>query len=231
MDKKIKECLENRHGSYILPFLWLHGESKERVKEEILAIKNSGIKEFCAESRPYEKFCQDEWWDDFEFILKTAKELDMNVWLLDDKAFPTGYANGYLEKEENAHLRKILIREFQIDAVGPMQNAKFFVGGRVYEGEKIISVVAYKYEKNTQKETLNYKTAIDLTDTLKDGMIYWSIPKGNWRVTVTVETKPFAHKDDRFFYYIDMLSKDSCHAMIDAIYEPHYERFKEYFYR
>lgn len=229
MDKKLKECLENRHGSYILPFLWLHGESKERVKEEILAIKNSGIKEFCAESRPYEKFCQDEWWDDFEFILKTAKELDMKVWLLDDKAFPTGYANGYLEKEENAHLRKILIREFQIDAVGPMQNAKFFVGGRVYEGEKIISVVAYKYEKNTTKEELDYNTAVDLTDTLKDGMIYWSIPKGNWRVTVTVETKPFAHKDDRFFYYIDMLSKDSCHAMIDAVYEPHYERFKEYF--
>ena len=25
---------------------------------EILAIKNSGINEFCAESRPYEKFCQ-----------------------------------------------------------------------------------------------------------------------------------------------------------------------------
>ena len=38
MDKKIKECLENKHDSYILPFLWLHGEPKERIKEEILAI-------------------------------------------------------------------------------------------------------------------------------------------------------------------------------------------------
>ena len=216
-------------GNYILPFLWLHGESKERVKEEILAIKNSGINEFCAESRPYEKFCQDEWWEDFEFILKTAKNLDMKVWLLDDKAFPTGYANGYLEKEENAHLRKILIREFQIDAQGPMNNAKFFVGGRVYEGEKIINAVAYRYRENNKNETLDYKTAVDLTETLNDGMIYWDIPKGNWRLTVTVETKQFAHKDDRFFYYIDMLNKDSCHSMIDAIYEPHYRHFKGYF--
>ena len=111
MDIKIKECLSNGHHSYILPFLWLHGEPKERVREEMLAIKNSGIREFCAESRPYKKFCQDEWWDDFGYILKTARELDMGVWLLDDRAFPTGYANGYLEKEENAHLRKKLIRE------------------------------------------------------------------------------------------------------------------------
>ncbi len=229
MDRKIKDCLENNHGSYILPFLWLHGESKERIKEEILAIKNSGIREFCAESRPYEKFCQDEWWDDFGFILETARQLDMKVWLLDDKAFPTGYANGYLEKEENAHLRKKLIREFQIEVVGPMNNAKLFVGGRVYEGEKIISVIAYRHREKDTGEGLDYKTAVDLTDTLSDGMIYWSIPNGVYRVCITVETKIFAHKDDRFFYYIDMLSKDSCHAMIDAIYEPHYKHFKEYF--
>ena len=229
MDRKIKECLENRHGSYILPFLWLHGESKERIKEEILAIKNSGIREFCAESRPYEGFCKEQWWDDFGFILKTAKELDMRVWLLDDKAFPTGYANGYLEKEENAHLRKILIREFQIETVGPMKNAKLFVGGRIYNDEKIISVVAYKHRENDKCEGYDYKTAVDLTSTLDNGMIYWSIPDGIWRVCVTVETKPYQYENDRFFYYIDMLSKDSCHAMIDAVYQPHYDRFSEYF--
>ena len=227
MDKKIFECLNNKQDSYILPFLWLHGEPKERVREEILAIKNSGINEFCAESRPYEKFCQDEWWDDFGYILKTARELDMKVWLLDDKAFPTGYANGYLEKEENAHLRKKLIREFQIEALGPMKNAKLYVGGRVYEGERVISVIAYTH--TDEKEGLDYKTAIDLTSMLDGEMVYWDVPKGVWRVCVTVETAPYEYKNDRFFYYIDMLNRESCHAMIDAIYQPHYEHFKEYF--
>ena len=229
MYEKIKECLENRHGSYILPFLWLHGEPKERVKEEILAIKNSGIKEFCAESRPYENFCRDEWWEDFGFILKTARELDMGVWLLDDRAFPTGYANGYLEKEENAHLRKKLIREIQIDAQGPTKCAKFYVGGRVFEGERVMSVTALRYKKGTTGEELDVSTAVDLTDNVSDGMVYWDVPKGNWRVCVTIETKVFEHKDDRFFYYIDMLSAESCHAMIDSIYQPHHDRFKEYF--
>ena len=229
MDDKIKECLLNQHGSYILPFLWLHGEPQARVREEMIAIKNSGIREVCAESRPYEKFCLDEWWQDFGFILKTARELDMGVWLLDDRAFPTGYANGYLEKEENAHLRKKLIREFQIDAQGPTKGASFFVGGRVFEGERVVNITAMPYVDGKAGERLDPDRAIDLTDNLSDGMVYWSVPRGNWRLCVTVETKIFEHKDDRFFYYIDMLSKDSCHAMIDAIYEPHYKRFSEYF--
>ena len=80
MNKRIADNLAGRHGSCILPFLWLHGEPQERVKEEILAIKNSGIREFCAESRPYKDFGKDAWWEDFGFILKTAKELDMKVW-------------------------------------------------------------------------------------------------------------------------------------------------------
>lgn len=226
MDRKIKECISGNHGSYILPFLWLHGEAKERVREEILAIKNSGISEFCAESRPYDNFCKDKWWDDFGFILKTARELGMRVWLLDDQKFPTGYANGYLEKEENKHLRKRLIREIQIDVVGPMKAAKVFVGTRVNKDEKIVKVIAYR--NDSLGETLDYKTAIDLTDKLDNGVVYFDIPKGVWRVSAMIETA-YQNPNERLFYYIDMLNPDSCSAMIDAIYEPHFQHFKEYF--
>ena len=227
MEKRLLECLENKHGDYILPFLWLHGEPKERIREEILAIKNSGINEFCAESRPYERFCLDEWWDDFGFILKTAKELNMRVWLLDDKKFPSGYANGYLEAPERAHLRKKLIREEQAEVVGPMKCAKVLSGGRLIENEKIIGVVAYR--QNGHSEELDYKSAIDLTPTLDNGMVYFDIPEGIWRVCTTIETAPYEFVGDRLFYYTDMLNPESCHVMIDAIYEPHYQHFSEYF--
>ncbi len=227
MDKRLNECLQGKHGDYILPFLWLHGEPKERVRKEILAIKNSGINEFCAESRPYESFCKDEWWDDFGFILETATELGMRVWLLDDKKFPTGYANGYLEREENAHLRKKLIRELQVEVQGPAKATKLFVGGRQRKEEKILQIVAYRHLGSG--EELDYTTAIDLTPSLCDGMVYWDVPCGLWRVCTTIETAPYEYENDRLFYYIDMLSKDSCHAMIDAVYAPHYEHFAKYF--
>ena len=227
MDEIIKECLENRQDSYILPFLWLHGEPRERIEEEILAIKNSGISEFCAESRPYEEFCRDSWWGDFEFVLETARRLDMRVWLLDDKKFPTGYANGYLEDASHAHLRKRLARELQIEALGPMKGAKLYVGGRLNEGERVIRVIAYRHSGTG--EALDYRTAIDLTDLLSDGMVYWDIPNGVWRVSIVVETQYSDPYNTRFPYYIDMLNPQSCRAMIDAVYQPHYKRFKEYF--
>ena len=131
MERQLYECLHGETGSYLLPFLWMHGEPKERLYEEVLAIRNSGIREFCAESRPYESFCKEAWWEDFGFLLRTAKELGMRVWLLDDRKFPTGYANGYLEAPERAHLRKRLIREFQSEMIGPMRRAKLFLNARL----------------------------------------------------------------------------------------------------
>ena len=228
MNKKIIDCLSGNHGSYILPFLWLHGESHERLREEILAIKNSGIREFCAESRPYDAFCQDVWWEDFGFILKTAKELGMRVWLLDDRKFPTGYANGYLEDPSRAHLRKRVAREYQIDVVGPMKYAKVNIVPHFQSSEDtVIRVVAYR--RTEAKEELDFQSAIDLTDRLSDGMVYWDIPEGVWRVCAVAEGRVPFPRNDRSSYYVDMLNPDSCHAMIDAVYQPHYDHFSEYF--
>ena len=228
MDKRIQENLAGRQGSYILPFLWLHGEPQERVKEEIIAIKNSGIREFCAESRPYKDFGKEVWWEDFGFILKTAQELGMKVWLLDDRHFPTGYANGYLEAPERAHLRKKLVRERVADVVGPMPKAKLYPAGFLTKDiEEIVQVVAYRHCDS--KEGLDFSTAVDLTDKLQNGLIYWDIPEGVWRICVMIRTDVGFSNGDRFSYYIDMLEKESCKAMIEAVYEPHYQHFKEYF--
>jgi len=229
MNKRINDAINNTYDNYMLPFVWLHGESKERVKEEILAVKNSGVSAFCAESRPYEKFCRDEWWDDFRFILETARELDMKVWLLDDRHFPTGYANGYLESEERAHLRKVNIRIERSEVAGPRRKVKILTNKWIKneKDEQIISVHAYRHTDS--RETLDYESAIDLTPTLNDGAVYWDVPEGVWRICVCIRTGTTYEEGHRYNYYIDMLREESCRAMIDAIYQPHYDRFSEFF--
>ena len=229
MKKKLEQCLHQEQGSYIIPFLWLHGEPQERVYEEIVAIKNSGIHEFCAESRPYQNFGRDEWWEDFGFILKSAKELGMRVWLLDDKKFPTGYANGYLSDPSLAHLRKRQIREAQSEVIGPMRKAKIYVGGWLKKPcERIVSVTAFRH--CDEREQLDPHSAIDLTRYLDDsGMIYWDVPAGVWRVCVMIETDANVPESSILNYYVDMLNPESCRAMIEAVYEPNYQHFKEYF--
>jgi len=228
MYQRISDCLNGKHGNYILPFLWLHGEPQERIREEIVAIKNSGLRAFCAESRPYEEFCKEQWWEDFGFILKTAKELDMQVWLLDDKKFPTGYANGRLEAPEFAHLRKKLVRQRNITVAGPLKKAKLLIDGWLEEDtdESVVQITAFQM---TGEETLLPETAVDLTELYQDGSVYWDVPQGVWRVCITIRTGAEWIYKDRFGYYIDMLNKESCRALIDAVYEPQYAHFASYF--
>ncbi len=229
MEKRLHDCLTDRYESRQFPFLWLHGdESHERIKEEILAIKNCGFRAFCVESRPYEKFCEEPWWRDMGFILETARTHGMKVWLLDDKHFPTGYASGFFEKEENAYLRKKMIREVQAEAVGPIRRCKVDVAGWIDPSrEKIISVIAYPHLEGGER--LDASGALDLTPTLSaDGTVYFDLPQGVYRVCTLIETDG-AGDHVCAASYIDMLNRASCEAMLKAVYIPHYEHFSSYF--
>ena len=74
MDSHLREVLQNAQpGKYILPFFWLHGESREELLEELIAIKDAGITEFCLESRTHEAFGTEPWFADFQFFMEAAR--------------------------------------------------------------------------------------------------------------------------------------------------------------
>lgn len=230
MDQKLKDCLSGQTGSYILPFFWQHGESQARLLEELEAISRTGVREFCVESRPYEAFGSDQWYTDFGFLLKEAQKRNMRVWLLDDKEFPTGYANGYLRDSSRKDLRKGLIREEHLDVAGPMEGAALLADRAVKEDEeRLLAVIAYR---RSGEEDRLCGEPLDLTGKVKDGLVYFDLPEGIWRVFFLIRTPHMAREreaPERFQYYIDMLSSASCRSMIEAVYQPHYDRFSEYF--
>lgn len=223
MDKQLKECLENTQKDYILPFLWVKGEDLDAVKREILAIKASGIESFCVESRTYEEFCEERWWNDFRFILETAKELDMHVWLLDDKHFPSGYANGALI-EKYPHLRKRHIRCQMVDLLGPMEDAAVLCNfDETDKDERLLRVIAMR---RSGEGFACCGEPIDLTDTVEDGIARFDIPEGIWRVYSVVETP---RTPNRFIHHTDMMNSASTDLMISEVYQPQYDHFAEYF--
>lgn len=221
MDTYLMECLNSQEpGKYIFPFFWQHGEDYEVLLEELCAIYNSGIREFCVESRPHEQFGEEPWWADMRFLLEEAKKRNMRVWLLDDKKFPTGYANGWIEKHPK--LRKVSLRLAYMDVAGPaLENA--ILANYLEEEESFVSIVAWKRD---WKNNRFFEEFIDLSTAYKDGMVYFDVPEGVWRVFFVIRTrKSIPWKEN----YIDLLSEDSCRALLEAVYEPHYEHFGEYF--
>ncbi len=225
MDKLFQECYTSRlnETGYMLPFFWQHGEDRETLTAEMEAIRKSGANEFCVESRTHPQFGEEQWFEDFQFILEYARQRGMRVWLLDDKQFPTGYANGYIDKlPADSPLRRTDLRLDYRDFVGPTRHTRIPTVLRK-DRESFVSVTAWKREEDFR--TVQGEP-VDLTDKIgTDGLLDWDVPEGVWRIYYVIRTPHTTYRG----HYIDMLNPDSCKAMIEAVYQPHYERFKAYF--
>ncbi|WP_148409846.1 glycosyl hydrolase [Murimonas intestini] len=238
MDKSVQDVLENRGGNYIFPFLWMKGESQEIIAEEIDRIYDCGIRAVCIESRPHPDFLGEGWWKDMDFIVGLAKEKGMKLWLLDDAHFPTGYAN-HLIPEKYPDRKKTYINynvqdvwgantemTLPIDCMMKPKTTWMDMGKPADLEErgrnKVVSITAYRL---TEDSRIDMEDLVDLTPLYASGQVKAALPKGNWRIYVVYETRTDGGNPD----YINIIDKDSAAVLLEAVYEPHFERYKEDF--
>jgi hypothetical protein len=225
MDRNLNEALAGKTGNYILPFLWMHEGNTGRLKDLVRQVYDSGVRAFCVESRPHEKFGQDEWWTDMGIILEEAQRLGMKVWLLDDKHFPTGSANGLIEKKYPER-RKWQLIERHVDAIGPLPGASLLLPRPFSNGpapeDHILGIVAYP--RNGSGETIAFEP-VDLSGQVSGDFLYWDIPSGFWRVFYFIKTREGTEQRN----YIHLIDRESVDVQIEGVYEPHYQKFKKYF--
>lgn len=224
MEQRLKEVLEGKGGNYMAPFFWQHGEEKEALVTEIHKIWESGIGALCVESRPHEDFGGPGWWRDMDIILSECRKLGMKVWLLDDKHFPTGYANGLMAKKDR-RLRRWELTERHMDVRGPIQE-----GAAIAEGwfsgpeDRLIRVLAC--ERTGRGEELTGKV-MDCTGQVKDGLVYLNLPEGLYRILFLYQVRSTMNEVRGL--YCDPLSSESMDVLVEAVYEPHWQHYKEYF--
>ena len=224
MDKRLNENISGKQHDYMAPFLWLHGEDPRLVIEELEHVYESGIRSVCFESRTHEGFCEEQWWSDMRVILPWCREKGVKVWILDDKHFPSGHANGAFYRKENDHLRPWGITERHIDVSGPVTEGCAMADcWKRSEEDEIIAVLACRHVPSAQ----NYTQVMDITDGLQDGMVYFDLPEGMWRIVFVIKTR--TGLDDFGQYYCDMLSAESVKVFVDEVYEGHYVNLKEFF--
>lgn len=244
--KIIDQVRNGEHNNHMLPFLWMHGESQETITEYLEKILSTGINEVCLESRPYEEFLRDEWWEDLSYIIKECERLGMSFWILDDKRFPSGYANGVIS-EKHPHLQKLFLSMKSLDFVGPKKNAKILLKWMSYiERPTIMSVGSEKSdtEKNgennnggsiiavyaarkTSYNKIDEETIILLNDKVKNDVLTWDMPNGEWSIFVLSTTHDGG--EEATAGYLNPLLKESTHILLDTVYKAHYEKFSDKF--
>lgn len=234
-DKKIMRVLTGRNGNYIFPFFWIRGEKEDTIREYMKVIDESNIKAVCIESRPHPDFCGPGWWHDMDIIIEEAKKRNMKVWILDDSHFPTGFANGAMAEKPDMLCRQSIcckkydrksgeilhLTEEELKHPEPFVPTQMdmYAGEknpRKFDDDKLLAIYAVSVEE---------KQEVDLKPYITGSQLEWEVPKGNWKVYVLHLTRNMGYHRS----YINMLSASSCRVQIDAVYEPHYERYKEEF--
>ncbi len=223
--------------NYIFPFLWMRGEEEAVIRTEMEKIYDANIGAVCLEARPHPEFAGEKWWHDFDIVLDEAKKRNMKIWILDDAHFPTGQANGLLPEKYPDRAREFLYTQF-VDVTGPTPFAALDVElltkkqftwmdfGKpqvkpVIDKNKIFSVTACKLVKGD----IISDEMIDLSEYVNDGELIWSVPPGTWRVFVNFMSTDFGAKPE----YINYIDKESVQVLIESVYEPHYQRYKDEF--
>ena len=257
MDKTILESLRGQNENYILPFLWMKGEPEDILRREIEKIYECGIRAVCLESRPHPDFAGPGWWKDFDIVLDEAKKRGMKIWILDDAHFPTGLANGLLPEKYPERAKQYLSCKF-FDVTGPVAHGTLDIASAMdkvftwrdlskpqemrplIDEKEILSIVAMRMDEGDtvaedrilgdeegipKEERGRHVNRLFLTDLVRKGKLIFDIPKGVWRIFVIHTTYDEGARND----YINIIDEDSVKVLIEAVYEAHYERYKEEF--
>ena len=235
---RLQEVLENKQDNYILPFFWQHGEDEATLREYMEVIENANIKAVCVESRPHPDFCGDKWWQDMDVILDEAKKRGMKVWILDDSHFPTGFANGAVEKASN-DLKHWYLCYRTLEMAGPIKGASFEIKEYMepeplppwipqppkdpnirFDDDELVGIYVCEILEESK-----LAEPVDITDKLVDGTVELDLEGGYYKIFVVRKTRNADGRNN----YINFLDEDSCRLLIDAVYEPHYAHYKELF--
>lgn len=244
MSEKLQKLLKEKEENYILPFFWQHGEDENTIRDYMKVIHESNIKAVCVESRPHPDFCGPGWWKTMDVILDEAQKRGMKVWILDDQHFPSGYANGAMEKQPDELCRQSLVcRKYDLcdtaylhiskekllhpDAFVPNMGEERVMKEnppRKFEDDRLLGVFAYRVQEDGICR-MEEGDVLNLTDHLKNKELTWKVPEGKWKVYVLHLSRNMGYHRD----YINMMDERSVRVFLDAVYEPHWVHYKEMF--
>lgn len=225
---------KNKVSNSFLPFLWVHGEDESVYRRMIQAIDEANIKAFCVESRPHNDFLLEKWWADLDIIIDEAKKRNMQFYILDDKHFPTGYANGAVENASTRLRRQSIFYK----SIPVKQNEKTLIKLMDYcELNPTYNQLGYMMNQMIHNEDTHFNddelysvtfytnhVMQPLESYVKDGTLSFT-PTENGEICLCFLTRNAGiHRN-----YINMLEKDSVRLLIDEVYEKHYLHYKNEF--
>ena len=243
--------LFEKKSNHLYPFLWIHGnESDDEYIEEVEKIYECGCHGLCIEARPHNDFNGPKWFHDLELIISECKRRGMQVWILDDSHFPTGYANGKIEAEYPYYKKKYLCLK-TFDVAGPLEQGSMILKYALKSSkDKILGIYLQKrtgFEEIDVASTIDISNNTELVEDYSTGKplydlmgnpildtlggpclrVNLDIPKGKWCVNIIFVSEKGGEKETE--NHLNPLDSNATRVLLNEVYEPICQHFSDEF--
>ena len=198
------------------PLFWLHGDdSQARLEMYVGKVAEGGNGCFTTESRPHNDWMGAGWWRDLDICLNAAKRQNLQLWIFDEKWWPSQAVAGKVPPRYAAKRLEASIREVE----GPQA-----VEAEGYAGERYIAAVAGRVSADGKIEG---DTLLDLARYIRGGKLSWQAPAGKWRILkFTHKQAPGLVQVGGSQLSVDGASKDCVDWFLQTVYQPHFEHYR-----
>lgn len=243
----LQQVMNGGAPNALAPFLWLHGEDESTLRAEVERIAACGIGAICAEARPHKDFNGPGWFRDLGILLDECKRRGMELWVLDDSHFPTGYADGAVKKNHPELCKKYLCCK-TLDFVGPQPHSgavlKYALrspadtilgiylcrrtGFEVLDPADVRDLtdrVEWVDDYNTGKPTCDW-TGKPIPGAPAQGpcpIVRFDLPEGDWSLNILTVSYKGGEKQTEG--YLNPLDPKATQILLDTVYQPIYEHF------
>ena len=191
------------------PLFWLHGdESPELLRATLGKVAEGGNGCFTAESRPHADWLGPGWYRDLGICLEEAKRLDLEMWIFDERWWPSGEVAGRVPAEYGSKNLEAASEE----TTGPTTLT------REVDASHLVAVLAGR----GTDDGIDGDSLVDLTDRVRGGTLTWHVPAGSWQVIVFTWSLDDQRGDHPL---VDGASRDAVDWYLDTVYQPHYDHF------
>lgn len=192
------------------PFwFWNNRLEEDELLRQITEMKNKGLGGFFIHARfgLETEYFSDEWFSHIEACIIHAGKLDMEVWIYDENAFPSGIGDMVISTNPKHTAKYVECIEYDLNIGQNCIDLDCLEVMGVKSIEAADSLIDYTYDKNTNRIHINADKA----------------------VKAAVYAKRILTNPNNKLFCIDYMNADTVKAFIDFAYEPYKKRFSKYF--
>ncbi len=197
------------------PLFWMHGdETKAQLEGELQKVLEGGNGIFTTEPRPHRDWLGEGWYRDLDICLQFARKNDLQLIIYDDWWWPSQMMGGRVPPQYGSK---------RLDAAAVTVEGPQSLRETGFSRSNLVAVVAGRVVGGG---AIDGGSLVNLSAAIRGGTLEWEVPAGQWKLMTFTWSFNGTKGGQQQYISVDGASPDCVDWFIQAVYQPHYDRFQ-----